>query len=158
MEYSFKAFNRIIHKSFTSSRPEVFLRKCVLKICSKFTGERSCRSQISINLLRNFIEIAIQHVCSPVKLLHIFRTPFLKNKSEWLLLKIVFYPSGDPFKICISLHIFFQYSMHMYWYSVNNQTCISLSRSKKLKLLFDNSSWQFLYYLKHSIYSFIKII
>ena len=33
-----------------SSRPEVFLGKVVLKICSKFTGERPCRSVISIKL------------------------------------------------------------------------------------------------------------
>ena len=36
-----------------SSRPEVFLRKGVLKLCSKFTGERPCRSAISIKLLWN---------------------------------------------------------------------------------------------------------
>ena len=33
-----------------SSRPEVFLWKDVLIICSKFTGEYSCRSAISIKL------------------------------------------------------------------------------------------------------------
>ena len=31
-------------------------------------------------------EIALWHGCSPENLLHIFRTPFLKNTSEWLLL------------------------------------------------------------------------
>ena len=62
-----------------SSRPEVFFRKGVLKICSKFTGEHSCRSLISINLQSNFIEITIWHGCSPVILLHIFRTPFLEH-------------------------------------------------------------------------------
>ena len=36
-----------------SSRPEVFLRNDVLKLCSKFTGERPCRSAISIKLLWN---------------------------------------------------------------------------------------------------------
>ena len=34
-----------------------------------------------------FIEIALRHVCSPVNLLHFFRTPFLKNTSGWLLLE-----------------------------------------------------------------------
>ena len=34
----------------------------------------------------NFIEITLQHGCSPVNLLHIFRTPFTKNISGWLLL------------------------------------------------------------------------
>ena len=33
-----------------SSHPEVFLRKAVLKICSKFTGEHPCWSAISIKL------------------------------------------------------------------------------------------------------------
>ena len=30
----------------------------------------------------------IQNGCSPVNLLHIFRTPFPRNTSEWLLLNI----------------------------------------------------------------------
>ena len=39
-----------------NSRPEVFLGKSVLKICSKFTGEHPCWSAISIKLQSNFIE------------------------------------------------------------------------------------------------------
>ena len=85
-----------------SSRPEVFLLKGVLKICSNFIGEHPCRSVISIKLQANFIEITLRygcstvnllHIeiahrygCSPVNLLHIFRTPFSKNTSGWLLL------------------------------------------------------------------------
>ena len=64
----------------------MFLGKTVLKICSLFTGEHPCRSTFSIKLLCNFIENAIRHGRSPVNLLHIFRTPFLKNTSGWLLL------------------------------------------------------------------------
>ena len=52
---------------YRSTHPEVFLKKAVLKICSKFTGEHPCRSAISIKL-------------------HIFRTSFLKNSSGRLLL------------------------------------------------------------------------
>ena len=37
-------------------------------------------------LLRNFIEIKLQRGCSPVNLPHIFRIPFLKNTSGWVLL------------------------------------------------------------------------
>ena len=59
-----------------SSPPEVFIGKDVLKICSKFPGELPCQSVISIKLQRNFIKIALQHGCSPVNLLHIFRTLF----------------------------------------------------------------------------------
>ena len=33
-----------------------------------------------------FIEITLRHGCPPVNLLHIFRTPFFKNTSGWLLL------------------------------------------------------------------------
>ena len=50
-------------------------------------AEVGCRSVILIKLLCNFIEIALQHGCSPVNFLHIFRTPFTKNTSAWLLLK-----------------------------------------------------------------------
>ena len=56
-----------------SSCLEVFLGKGVLKKCSKFTVEHSCRSVISIS---NFIEITLGHGCFPVNLLHIFRTRF----------------------------------------------------------------------------------
>ena len=54
----------------SSSLPEVFLGKRVLKVCSKFTGENPVKS------LCNFTEITLRHECSPVDLLHIFRTPF----------------------------------------------------------------------------------
>ena len=57
------------------SHPEVFLGKGILKICSKFTGEHPCRRVISIKLKSNFVEITLRHGCSPVNLLHIFRTP-----------------------------------------------------------------------------------
>ena len=76
------------------------LMKRVLKICSKFTGEHPCQSGISIKLQTSFNEIALQHGCSPENycifskqlfvrttyLLHIFRTPFPKTTSGWLLL------------------------------------------------------------------------
>ena len=39
----------------------------------------------NVALLCNFIEIALRHGCTPVNLLHIFRTPFSKNTSGWLL-------------------------------------------------------------------------
>ena len=71
---------------FRSSHPEVFVGKGVLKISSKFTGEHPCRSAISINLQSNIIEITLRHRCSPVNLLHVFRTLFSKNTSGRLLL------------------------------------------------------------------------
>ena len=38
---------------FRSNHPELFLGKGVLKICSKFTGEQTRRSVISIKLQSN---------------------------------------------------------------------------------------------------------
>ena len=72
---------------YRSSRPEVFLGKGVLKICSKFTRDHPYRNVISIKLQSNCIEITLRYVCSPVNYLHILRTPFYKNTSGWLLLK-----------------------------------------------------------------------
>ena len=39
----------------------------------------------------SFIEIALRHGWSPVNLLHIFRSPFPKNTSGWLLLDYSFF-------------------------------------------------------------------
>ena len=88
--YEFGYKNCLLHSMYTyrSSHPEVFLGKVALKICSKFTGKQSCRSAISIKLLCNFIEISLRHGCSPVNLLHVFRTTFFKDTSGWLLYKI----------------------------------------------------------------------
>ena len=44
----------------------------------------------------NFIYITRRHGCSPVNLLHIFRTPFPKNISGWLLLVLLIH-SGSIF-------------------------------------------------------------
>ena len=73
-----------------SSHPEEFYEKSALKLCSKFTGEQPCRSVISIKLFYYFIEITHRDSCFPVNLLHIFRTPFTKSTSGWLLLYLTF--------------------------------------------------------------------
>ena len=57
-------------------------------MCSKFTGEHPCRSAISVKFQSNFIETRLQYGCSPLNLLHIFRTIFPRNTSGWLLLYI----------------------------------------------------------------------
>ena len=74
---------------FRSSHPEVFLGKGDLKICSKSTREHPCQSAILIQLQSNIIETTLRHGCSPVNLLHVFRTLFQKNRSGWLLLLFV---------------------------------------------------------------------
>ena len=65
-----------------SSPPEVFLRKSVLKTCSKFTGEHRCRSGVSIMLQYNFIEITLRHWCSPVNLLDILEHLFVRTPLD----------------------------------------------------------------------------
>ena len=73
-----------------SSPPDVFLGKGSLQIHSKFIEEHPCRSMASIKLLCSFIEITLWRRCSPVNLLHTFRTPFYKNTYRGLLLQILF--------------------------------------------------------------------
>ena len=65
-----------------SSRLEMFLRKGVLEICSKFTGEQPCRSVISKKLRCNFVEVTLRHVHSLVNLLHISRTLSITTPLE----------------------------------------------------------------------------
>ena len=72
----------IFNNTYSQKQPS----RGVLKICSKFTGEHPYRSAISIKLQSKFIEITLWHRCSPVNLLHIFRTPFLKSTSGRLFL------------------------------------------------------------------------
>ena len=81
-----KQAKKQVNKILKSCHPEVFWEKVILELCSKFTREHPCRSMISIYLLCNFIKIRLRHGCYPINLLHIFRTPFTKNTSGWLLL------------------------------------------------------------------------
>ena len=69
----------------------------------------------SVKFLCSFIEIALEHGRSPVNLLHIFRTPFLKNTSGWLLLrrsrmaKTVTFNLDDSLLISFALELFLLY-------------------------------------------------
>ena len=69
-------------KKSRSIHPEAFLEKGLLKHMQKIYR----RTPMS-NLLCKFIEITLRRGCSPVNLLHIFRTAFPKNTSGWLLLE-----------------------------------------------------------------------
>lgn len=61
--------------------------KYVLEIYRKFTGEYPGRSVVSIKLLCKFIESRIQNGCFPLKLHHIFGTPFhCKTSSNYFRL------------------------------------------------------------------------
>ena len=88
-------------------------------------------------LQSNFIEIAFRHGCCPVNLLHIFRTPFVKNTSVWLLLKIsksigILYKSRDVLsKQCLN-QLYFSF-IHSY-VNYANTTWASTSKSKPERL------------------------
>ena len=88
---------RYMTTNFKSSSSEVFLVNGVLKTCSK--------------LLCNFIEITLGHGSSPVNVLHIFRTPFTKNTSGWLLLEIIRndVKSGMDYSYLVAFIIFIIY-------------------------------------------------
>ena len=105
-----KSFKNNEIKWYISSHPNVFLEKAIPKTCSKFTGEHLCQSVISIKLQSNFIEIKLRHECSPVNLLHIFRTPFLKNTSRGLLLMICCFILKALF-----LYKIFKYLSWLFW-------------------------------------------
>ena len=44
------------------------------------------KSNFGMSVLSIFIEITLRYGCSPVNLLHFFRTTFPKNTSSWLIL------------------------------------------------------------------------
>ena len=47
-----KLHNYLKEPTFRISRREVLLKEVVLKLCSKFTGEHTCRSVISIKAVK----------------------------------------------------------------------------------------------------------
>ena len=73
---------------------------------------------ISIKLLCNFIEIIVRHECSPVNLLHIFRTPFPKNN----------YGLRSLLKMKYIIHQYRQHFSFRFFY----HTCLSKKVSCKL--------------------------
>ena len=70
----------------------------------------------------NFIEIALRYGCSPINLLHIFRTSFLKNTSGWLLMVILVCKKHVLFYVNISSIISLEIlnkDIDNYWKNVN---------------------------------------
>ena len=81
--------NRKVQKTlFRSSPPEVILRKCSenRQEIYRRTPVPKCDINKVAKLQSNLIEIALWHGWSPVNLMHIFRTPFLKNISGGMFL------------------------------------------------------------------------
>ena len=75
----------VLRKRCTENMLQIYRRIPILKCDFR---EHTCQSAISIKLQSKFIEITLRHGCSPVDLLYILRTLFLKNTSGWLLLPI----------------------------------------------------------------------
>ena len=67
--------------NFQKQPPKGILRKGCSENIQQIYRRKPCRSVIC-----NFIEITLRHGCSLATLLHIFRTPFIKNTSGQLLL------------------------------------------------------------------------
>ena len=61
-------------------------RGVLIKRCSEYMQQIYRRTHMP--KCDNFIEITLRHGCSPVNLLHIFRTPFYKNAYGGLVLSI----------------------------------------------------------------------
>ena len=84
----FSIICNILWSSIQKQPPRGVLKKRCSENMQKFTGEHLSPSVNSIKLQSNFIEITLRHGWCPVNLLHIFRTPFPRNTSGWLLLSV----------------------------------------------------------------------
>ena len=88
----------LARKNKVSSKAAILLRK--LKLKTDFHSAKTCtqlftctsykvKKQPSANLQENaHAEITLRHGCSPVNLLHIFRTHFYKSTSDGLLMNV----------------------------------------------------------------------
>ena len=74
-KYLKAALQRYSYKRFSENMQQIYRRT-------------PWRSATSIKLQSNFIEVTLRHGFSFANLLHMFRTPFLKNTSGRLLLSI----------------------------------------------------------------------
>ena len=75
---------RLLFKSFIISQ---FNYCPIVWMCSKFTGEHHAE----VWFQQSCKAITLRYGCSPVNLLHVFRTPFPRNTSGWLLLIDLYY-------------------------------------------------------------------
>ena len=69
--------------------PGSVLRKTPSENMQQIYRRRSMQKCDFNNVVLHFIEITLQHGCSPVNLLHFFRTPLSRNTSGWMLLILV---------------------------------------------------------------------
>ena len=81
---------RMLPLTFTSSYAEVIRKKLILfcEISQNFLEKKSAPESLSLSLsfLINFITCQLRHMCFPMKCAKFFRTAFLQNIFEKLLL------------------------------------------------------------------------
>ena len=75
---------KVFKELYLSLKEEVFTILVYQKTPSRHVLRKRCSK--NMQQICNFIEITLQHGCSTVNLLHIFRTPFHENISGGLLL------------------------------------------------------------------------
>ena len=96
--------------------------------CKKLfqTWESTCKKSCSENMQQiyektsvpesNFIEIALRHGCSPVNLLHVFGTPFPRNKKHLRVTASDFwYFSRSYFALTVNILISERPSWNNFW-------------------------------------------
>ena len=81
--------------------------------------------------LCNFIETTLRHRCSPVYLLHIFRTPFPKNTCGRLLLAIITLFDGKASKIIYMPSNYYLWDLQLFLFFA----CLRITQ-KALQLFF----------------------
>ena len=89
-----------------TSRLEVFSKKGVAKIFSKFTGIRRCRSLFSNKVAdprsSTLLKKRLRYRCSPVNFAKFLRTYFYIEHFQWLLERFF---TCHPLYLCIPLYV-----------------------------------------------------
>ena len=76
--------NQRLSDKFTSSRPEVFCKKSVLRNFAKFTVKHLCQTL----LFNKVVGLGLWHRCFPVNFVKFLTSPFSIEHLCWLLLQI----------------------------------------------------------------------
>ena len=102
----FEDFERPSKDFLATPLHSIFLRTCTGRNVKKTWKSRGAanfqeniHAEVGFQQSCNFIGIALRHGCSRVNLLHIFRTPFPRNTSGWLLLSYYLSPFSFPSQI-----------------------------------------------------------
>ena len=85
------SFSHISVNNRSSSRPEVFCKKGILRNFAKFTGKHLCRT-LFFNIVAGLrpatlLKVRLWHRCFPMNFAIFLRIPFLTEHLRWLLLE-----------------------------------------------------------------------